>query len=98
MTTRTRTLGESTRSITSAWLALTAITIVSWWWLAPAHVTGTMQASTAITAVVLALTFVKCRLIIRHFMEVRTAPAWLKHATDGWLTALLTTVFVIYLF
>lgn len=97
MTTRTRTLGESTRSITLAWLALTAITIASWW-LAPAHVAGTVQASTPITAVVLALTFVKCRLIIRHFMEVRTAPAWLKHATDGWLTVLLTTVFVIYLF
>ena len=97
MTTRPTTSGESTRSITWVWAALTAITIGSWW-LAPAHITGTVQASTAITAVVLVLTFVKCRLIIRHFMEVRTAPRWLRHTTDAWLVVLLTTVFVIYLF
>ncbi|CKI57107.1 cytochrome C oxidase subunit IV family protein [Mycolicibacterium smegmatis] len=97
MATRPTTSGESTRSITWVWLALTAITIGSWW-LAPAHITGTVQASTTITAVVLVLTFVKCRLIIRHFMEVRTAPRWLGHATDAWLVVLLTTVFVIYLF
>lgn len=96
-TRQTRTFGENTRGITWTWLALTAITIGSWW-LAPAHITGTAQASTVITALVLVLTFVKCRLIFRHFMEVRTAPGWLRHATDAWLVVLLATVFVIYLF
>ncbi len=31
------------------------------------------------------LAVIKTRLIIREFMEVRTAPLWLKLATDGWL-------------
>ncbi|AKS31335.1 cytochrome C oxidase subunit IV family protein [Mycolicibacterium goodii] len=96
MNTQTRTVGENTRSITWAWLALTAITIGSWW-LAPAHITGTVRAGTAITALVLALTLVKCRLIFRHFMEVSTAPRWLRHATDAWLVVLVVSVFVIYL-
>jgi hypothetical protein len=36
-------------------------------------------------------------LIIRHFMEVRTAPRWLRLSTDGWLVALWGAVLVIYL-
>ncbi|HTM84429.1 MAG TPA: prokaryotic cytochrome C oxidase subunit IV family protein, partial [Mycobacterium sp.] len=37
------------------------------------------------------------RLIIRNFMEVRSAPVWLRRATDAWLVVLWTTVLVIYL-
>lgn len=46
---------------------------------------------------VLALAAVKCRLIIRTFMEVRGAPRWLQWATDGWLVTLIATVLVLYL-
>ncbi|KUI37146.1 prokaryotic cytochrome C oxidase subunit IV family protein [Mycobacterium sp. IS-1496] len=84
------------RALTWAWAVLTAITVGSWW-LAPAHFTDTVAASTPITALVLVLTFVKSRLIVRYFMEVRTAPRWLKRACDCWLAALFATVFVIYL-
>lgn len=84
------------RTMTWAWVALTAITVGSWW-LAPAHYKDTLQASTPITALVLLLTFVKSRLIIQYFMEVRTAPRWLKFAMDAWLAVLLLVVFVIYL-
>jgi hypothetical protein len=44
------------------------------------------------------LGFIKGRMIIRYFMEVRTAPRWLKMATDAWLTVLWVSVLVIYLF
>lgn len=88
---------ETARSLTWVWLALVAITLGSWT-LAPAHLTHTAQASTPVTALVLVLTFVKSRMIFSHFMEVRTAPRWVKRATDGWLAALLVTTFVIYLF
>jgi hypothetical protein len=37
-------------------------------------------------------------LIIRYFMEVRTAPRWLRLATDGWLIVLWTSVLVVYLY
>jgi hypothetical protein len=88
---------DSARSLTWVWIVLVAITIGSWT-LAPAHVTHSVQASVPLTALALALTFVKSRMIIGHFMEVHTAPRWLKRATDGWLIALIATVFVIYLF
>lgn len=85
------------RAITWAWLALVAITIGSWW-LAPAHFTEAVDPSTPITALVLVLTVVKSRLVMQYFMEVRTAPRWLRRATDAWLAVLTATVFVIYLF
>ena len=88
---------ETERSLTRVWLVLVAITIGSWT-LAPAHITHIAQASVPVTALVLALTFVKSRMIIGHFMEVHTAPRWLRRATDGWLAALIATIFVIYLF
>ncbi|WP_419179728.1 cytochrome C oxidase subunit IV family protein [Mycolicibacter terrae] len=64
---------ETERSLTRVWLVLVAITIGSWT-LAPAHITHIAQASVPVTALVLALTFVKSRMIIGHFMEVHTAP------------------------
>ncbi|AEF38106.1 conserved hypothetical protein [Mycolicibacter sinensis] len=88
---------ETERSLTWVWIVLVAVTVGSWT-LAPAHLTHTAQASVPVTALVLALAFVKSRMIIGHFMEVNTAPRWLRYATDGWLTALIATVFVIYLF
>ncbi len=97
MTEATKTrAGTSTRTITVTWLALTAITIGSWW-LAPGHSTTTVGASVPITVLVLALAAVKCRLIIRTFMEVRGAPRWLRWATDGWLVALIAAALVLYL-
>lgn len=96
MSTTTTRPGTSTRTITVTWLVLTAITIASWW-LAPGHSSTTVGASVTVTVLVLALAAVKCRLIIRNFMEVRGAPHWLQWATDGWLVTLIGAVVVIYL-
>ncbi|MBH0122487.1 cytochrome C oxidase subunit IV family protein [Rhodococcus sp. CX] len=96
MTTTTTRPGTSTRTITVTWLVLTAVTIASWW-LAPDHSPTAVGASAPITVLVLALAAVKCRLIIRTFMEVRGAPRWLQWATDGWLVTLIATVLVLYL-
>ncbi len=84
------------RAVTWVWLALVAITITSWW-LSPAHAGGLTQPSVPITAAVLVLAMVKSRFIIGYFMEVRTAPRWLRHATDAWLVVLFGSIFVIYL-
>jgi Prokaryotic Cytochrome C oxidase subunit IV len=80
---------------TAVWAALSAITVVSWF-LAPAHHAEPVAASTAITVAALALALIKTRLIIQEFMEVRTAPSWLKLATDGWLVVLFGAIVVIY--
>lgn len=80
---------------TAVWAGLSAITVVSWF-LAPAQHAEPVAASTAITVAVLALALIKSRLIIQEFMEVRTAPVWLKLATDGWLVALFGAIVVIY--
>ncbi|MET0900400.1 MAG: cytochrome C oxidase subunit IV family protein [Mycobacterium sp.] len=90
-------LPEAARSTTVVWVVLSAITVVSWW-LGPAHQSGPLAPSTVITVVVLGLGVIKTRLIIRHFMEVRTAPLWLRVATDVWLVALWGGVLAIYLY
>jgi uncharacterized membrane protein YozB (DUF420 family) len=83
---------------TFAWIILSAITIASWF-LAPAHTHGgTAVASVPITVAVVILGFIKGRMIIRYFMEVRTAPRWLKVTTDVWLLVLWAGVLGIYLY
>lgn len=93
--TTSRNISDN-RAITVVWLALTAITVLSWW-LAPGHSGGHAEASIPITVAAIVLGFVKCRLIVRYFMEVRTAPKWLRHSTDAWLVALWVAVLAIYL-
>ena len=86
------------RTTTYAWIVLSAITIVSKW-LAPGHAHGaTAVASVPITVAVIVLAFIKGRLIIQYFMEVRTDPRWLKLFTDAWLTILWAGVLAIYLY
>ena len=85
------------RAITIAWIVLCVITIVSWW-LSPAHFGAAAVPSLSITAAVIVLGFVKCRLIIRYFMEVKTAPRWLRLATDCWLVVMWVGALGIYLY
>lgn len=86
----------STRAINRTWIVLCAITIGSWW-LAPGHAGDSAAADVAITVTVIVLGFIKGRLIIRNFMEVRSAPRWLQVATDTWLLVLWAAILVIYL-
>ena len=87
----------STRTTTYVWLILSAITVISWW-LAPGHSNGHAVASVPITVAVVLLGFVKGRMIIRYFMEVRTAPRWLKITTDAWLIVLWAAILGTYLY
>lgn len=99
MTTQPATAAPSvtsTRTITVVWLALTVITVSSSW-LAPGHVSNVATASIPITVAAMVLGLIKSRLIIRYFMEVNSAPAWLRRSTDVWLTVLWGSVLIIYL-
>lgn len=88
---------RSSRTTTYVWLIRSAITAVTWW-LAPGHPGGHALASVPITVAVVLLGFVEGRMIIGYFMEVRTAPRWLKVATDAWLILLWTSILAIYLY
>lgn len=96
MTTTTTTPTREGRRITWAWLALSLLTVTSWW-IGPIRGNVSPTPNVLVTVTVLVLALVKARLVIRQFMEVRTAPAWLRIATDVWLIVLWGTVLVIYL-
>jgi len=81
-------------SLTCVWAFLTAITLVSWW-LSQSR-GANYQLDAGITAGVLVIAFIKVRFVIWHFMEVKTAPAWLKRTCDGWLIAIAVMIFAFY--
>ena len=79
--------------VTGTWALLCALTGLSWGLAAARH----LAPGTALTLIVLGIAAVKTRLVIRQFMDVRTAPSWLRRATDGWLAVLMTAIIGLYL-
>ncbi|MBW8482664.1 cytochrome C oxidase subunit IV family protein [Actinomadura parmotrematis] len=76
---------------TRVWAALCAVTVLSW------RLGTERTAGAAVTVAVLAIALVKARFVVRCFMEVQDAPAWLRRLTDVWLAALWTALVVLYL-
>ena len=88
---------SESRRTTWVWAALVVLTVGTGWLAPAAHTAHITVASLPITVLVLVLAVIKSRLIIRYFMEVRTAPRWLQLTTDAWLAALFGAIMVIYL-
>ena len=86
-----------TRRLTLVWAILSAITVVASILGRTPHVDGRLVASTTVTVCILVIALVKCRLVIRTFMEVRSAPTWLRRSTDLGLVAFWGTVLALYL-
>jgi hypothetical protein len=84
------------RRITCVWMVLSAVTIVTWL-LGHAEQGYGRDATTAVALVILAIAFGKVYLIIRHFMEVRSGPRWLRVFADVWIVTLWGTIVGIYL-
>jgi hypothetical protein len=84
------------RRITYVWLVLSAVTVVTWL-LGHAEQRYGRTATTAVAMVVLAIAMGKAYLIIRHFMEVRSGPRWLRVFIDVWIVTLWGTIVGIYL-
>jgi len=80
--------------LTYVWAFLAAITIASWS-IGRGHGVA-YHIDAAITIGVLLIASVKAQLVIRYFMEVRSAPRWLKRTTYGWNIALLFLLLWIY--
>jgi hypothetical protein len=79
--------------ITYVWIMTSALTVVSW-----GLATGHHSSSIPVSLVVLAIGAVKARFIIQQFMDVRTAPRWLRRSTDLWLGTLWAAFVAMYLY
>lgn len=71
--------------LSAVWLLLTLVTFVSWWLGAGGDV---QHASARVTAGVVAIALAKIQLVFWYFMDVRSAPAWLRWSCSGWLAVL----------
>jgi hypothetical protein len=67
------------------WLLLTVMTLAYIWLDHSADDDRVYQASTVVTVSAIVIALVKVRIIFREFMEVRHAPARLRHLTDAWV-------------
>jgi cytochrome c oxidase subunit IV len=72
--------------LTIVWALLTTVTIASS--LIAIDGGASHQINTTVTTVVLLIAAFKAHMVIRHFMEVRLAPRWLKATTTGWVLGL----------
>ncbi len=87
-------ISSSTRSALT-WFGLCAITLISWW-LGTRHGQGSVAPNAAVTLGVIGIAAVKVRVIFREFMEVRNAPALLRHLTDAWLGLTVVALIAAY--
>jgi hypothetical protein len=80
--------------LTAVWALLTTVTIASS--LIAVDGGASHQINTTVTTVVLLIAAFKAHLVIRHFMEVRHAPVWLKATTSGWVLGLFALLLGFY--
>lgn len=76
------------KKITAVWLLLVAMTCISWALVAfsSQDVDSLGNSSGGMLLILLlAVSFIKVRVIMRSFMEIGTSPAWLKWAGDAWV-------------
>lgn len=77
------------------WLLLMAATGLSWWFSSEEGANaGAFQ--TAIASGILIIAFIKVRLIMMHFMEIETAPAFLRWLCEFWMTGVCTLLICLY--
>lgn len=81
-------------NLTWVWLLLLVITAGSW--AMGTHWLGPKEGGVLALAAVLALSLVKMRLVILHFMEVQHAPAAIRYLCGAWLIVLFAALLWIY--
>lgn len=66
--------------VTWVWAVLVVVTLLSFW-LGTDH---GLSSTTARSLLIIVLALVKVRFVGLYFMELRTAPVWLRAAFEGW--------------
>lgn len=77
------------------WLGLVVITAISW---LTGSTSAPMQVSAWVTVVVLVISALKARFILREFMEVNSASRTLKIIADAWVLSTLLLLVGFYFF
>jgi hypothetical protein len=83
------------RRLLFVWLALVAVTLISWW-IGSSHGNHEFRSSALITYAVVSIAAIKIRVIVGEFMEVRHAPNSLRRLTDGWTIFIVVALLAIY--
>lgn len=83
------------RRLLYVWLALCAITVLSWL-LGREHPGSHASASAAVAYSALLIAAVKVRVIVREFMEAQHTSPKLQLAMDAWLLLLSAALITIY--
>jgi hypothetical protein len=85
------------RRLNLAWLAVVAVTVIYLWIDHTAEVDGHPTASTAVTVSAIVLALVKYRIVLREFMDVRSAPLLLRRITDLLVAVIGVSLLATYL-
>jgi hypothetical protein len=80
------------RTTSIVWIVLMAATVTSTWVLSK-HAFDPRVA----TAGILLIAGWKVRLVIRHFMEIKTAPVAFRLALEAWVAGVAAMLVVMYL-
>jgi hypothetical protein len=79
------------------WLILVAISLAYLWIDHAAAHQGVPTASTVVTVGAICFALIKVRIIMREFMEVRSAPRVLRRLTDVWVVFMAAALLGVYL-
>ena len=80
-------LHPSPRQATGVWLLLVGATLISWW-LVERRGIGTHIATTS----ALLIAGFKARMVLQHFMELRTAPPIWRAVFDAWVVIFIGAI------
>jgi hypothetical protein len=80
-----------------AWVIVVAISLVYLSIDFAATHQGIPTASAVVTVGAICFALIKVRIIMREFMEVRTAPRALRHLTDFWVLLMGAALLGVYL-
>ena len=79
------------RQATGTWLLLVTATLISWWLVERRGI----GAHIATTAALLIAGF-KARMVLQHFMELRTAPPIWRAVFDAWVVVFISAIMAGY--
>jgi len=87
------------KPVSAAWLLLMLATGLSWWLGLDQGVAADQQGDYRyISSGLIIIAFIKVRIVIRYFMEVREAPLALKLVCDAWVVLVCGTIIYLYWF
>jgi len=87
------------KPVSAAWLLLMLATCLSWWMGQDQGLSAVQTGDyRIISSGLILIAFIKVRIVIRYFMEVRQAPLILKLICDAWVALVCGAILYLYWF